>query len=120
MSAGAQANGWRGFDGIGEKVDRGGFGHPPKTSGWLYRCDGMPRLMGCGAEVVVTRRWTRVGAKGQGWLVCYGLESIDSSKPIDDPANLYEDHDVVLTFCPACAAVVREQDAARERKRVST
>lgn len=109
MSAEARANGWTGFDDIGERVERGGFGHEPKTSGWLYRCDGMPRLMGCGAEVVVTRRWTRVGVKKSGWLVCYGLEPNTPDAPLTDRSQLHEDHDVVLTFCPDCAAVVNQQ-----------
>ena len=88
MSAEARANGWRGFDGIGERV-RGGY---------EYRCDGMPSLMGCGADVTVPRRWERVGTKKSGWLVCYGLN--DDATP---------DLDVVLTFCPRCANVVAAQ-----------
>src|SRR5690606_22553684 len=57
MSDLARANGWRGFDNIAERVD----------GGWRYRCDGMPTLRGCGAEVTVTRRLTRVGLKSTGW-----------------------------------------------------
>lgn len=83
----ARANGWRGFDGIGKRTE----------GGWLYSCDGMPTPMGCGATVVMTRRFARVGKKQRsGWLVCYGID-------IDDTEG---DKDVVLTFCPKCAAVV--------------
>lgn len=106
MGSLAIANGWNGFEGIGEKVERGGFGHPPKISGWLYRCDGMPTLMGCGADIVVTRRWSRVGKKKSGWLVCYGLEPKHHEARLDDREAWVEDHDVVLTFCPDCAKVV--------------
>ena len=85
----ARANRWRGFDGIGDRTD----------GGYEYRCDGMPSPMGCGASVVVTRRFTRVGVKKTGWLVCYGRE--------DDGTD---DVDVVLTFCPSCAVVVMRQE----------
>lgn len=100
MSALARRNGWRGFDGIGERVERGGYGHGPKQGGWLYRCDGMPSLSGCGGEIIVPRRWARVGVKGGDWLVCYGLD--------DDGGDDGKGHDldVVLTFCPACRLVV--------------
>lgn len=111
MSAEARANGWNGFEGIGEKVERGGFGHPPKTSGWLYRCDGMPWPAGCGQDIIVTRRWTRVGKKKSGWLVCYGLEPNTPDAPFDDLSQWHEDHDVVLTFCPDCTKVVEAQYA---------
>lgn len=97
MSALARENGWRGFDGIGEKVD----------GGWLYRCDGMPTAMGCGDQTITTRRLARVGTKSSGWLVEYGLD--DPDEPGDDGKG--HDTDVVLTFCPKCAAVVRQQDA---------
>ena len=90
MSALAWANGWRGFDGIGERTE----------GGYEYRCDGMPSPMGCGEAVVVTRRFTRPGVKKTRWLVCYGLE--DDGEP---------DLDVVLTFCPRCAAVVASQES---------
>lgn len=113
MSAEARANGWRGFD-IGEKVERGEFGNPPKTSGWLYRCDGMPTMMGCGQDMVVTRRWSRVGKKKSGWLVCFGLEAKTPDTRFDDPDGWVPDEDVVLTFCPKCAAVVEEQEKARQ------
>lgn len=93
MSAEARANGWRGFDGIGERV----------SGGYEYRCDGMPSLMGCGADVTVPRRWERVGTKKSGWLVCYGLN--DDATP---------DLDVVLTFCPRCANVVAAQKPAEQ------
>ena len=93
MSALARENGWRGFDGIGERTE----------GGYEYRCDGMPSPMGCGASVVVTRRFTRPGVKKSRWLVCYGLE--DDGEP---------DLDVVLTFCPRCAAVVMTQSEGRE------
>lgn len=98
MSALARENGWRGFDGIGEKVER----VPPagsRVSGWLYRCDGMPTMRGCHMELIVTRRLSRVGKKAaSGWLVTYGLD-FDGTP----------DKDVVLTFCPSCAAVVESQ-----------
>lgn len=110
MTALARGNGWRGFDGVGEKVERGGFGHPPDKSGWLYPCDGMPRLMGCGEEMIVTRRLSRVGEKSTGWLVTYGQCFPDETA--DDKHG--NDLDVVLTFCPSCAEVVKRQDATRE------
>lgn len=85
MSELARQNGWRGFEGIGQK----------EKGGYLYYCDGMPSLRGCGQEVVVSRRFARVGKKSTGWLVCYGID-FDGT----------EDLDVVLTFCPGCTAVV--------------
>lgn len=108
MTALARRNGWRGFDGIGEKVDRV-TGIKDSKAGWLYRCDGMPTLMGCGAEVVVSRRLSRVGEKSTGWLVTYGKCFPDETA--DDLHG--NDLDVVLTFCPTCAAVVREQEVAK-------
>ena len=96
MTALARRNGWRGFDNIGERIE----------GGWLYRCDGMPTLMGCGAEVVVSRRLTRVGKKSTGWLVTYGKCFPDETA--DDTHG--NDLDVVLTFCPSCAAAVHEQE----------
>lgn len=113
MSETARANGWRGFDGIGEKVDRV-MGVRDSRAGWLYRCDGMPTQMGCGAEIVVGRRYTRPGRKPSGWLVCYGT----TDGPGDDGKG--NDLDVVLTFCPACAARVKEQEAARPADRKDT
>lgn len=96
MSALARANGWKGFGGIGERVEKG----------WLYRCDGMPTMQGCWRELVVTRRFARIGKKaGSGWLVCYGRD-FDGT----------EDTDVVLTFCPSCAAVVARGVGAGTRK----
>lgn len=109
MSVLARENGWRGFEELGTKVDRGMFGEPPHTSGWLFKCDGMPTPMGCGQEIVVTRRWTRVGTKKSGWLVMYGLEPDTYQSDLNDPNQLHEDKDVVLTFCPSCAAVVLRQ-----------
>lgn len=98
MTVLARRNGWRGFD-IGERVD----------GGWLYLCQGMPRLMGCGEEWIVTRRVTRVGEKPSGWLVTYGR--CDPGEPGDDGKG--NDTDVVLTFCPSCAAHVKRQEAKR-------
>ena len=98
MSALARSNGWRGFDSAGEKV----------PGGWEYTCDGMPHPMGCGGSATVPRRWTRVGDKKSGWLVCYGQETLDHTGGDDGKGN---DLDVVLTFCPSCAAVVKEQEA---------
>jgi hypothetical protein len=101
VSAEARANGWNGFASIGERV----------TGGYLYRCDGMPRLGGCGAELIVTRRLARVGMKSSGWLVCYGMEPKPGMPGLfDDPSQWEEDHDEVLTFCPSCTEVVRQQD----------
>lgn len=97
MTALARSNGWRGFDGIGERVE----------GGWLYRCDGMPTLRGCPEEVVISRRFARVGEKSTGWLVTYGGCFPDEESD-DGKGN---DLDVVLTFCPRCTAVVKEQDA---------
>ena len=90
---------WRGFDGIGERV----------PGGYQYDCDGMPTLMGCGAQVTVPRKWARTGTKKSGWLVCYGLEPDTSDAPFDDRSRWHEDHDIVLTFCPRCAEVVKSQ-----------
>lgn len=104
MSETARANGWRGFDGIGEKVEHVPFVRNSKT-GWRYSCDGMPTLRGCGEEIVVTRRLVRVGEKKSGWLVCYGT----TDGPGDDGKG--HDLDVVLTFCPSCAAVVKRKPA---------
>lgn len=91
MSAEARANGWRGFDGIGQKVE----------GGHLYVCDGMPTPRGCGADLLITRRLARIGKKSSGWLVCYGLNDDGSS-----------DKDVVLTFCPRCTVVVESHQNA--------
>lgn len=101
MSAEARSNGWRGFDGIGEKVD----------GGWLYRCDGMPSMSGCGEQITVPRRFARVGTKSTGWLVTYG-QCFPEEAGDDKHGN---DLDVVLTFCPSCAAVVKEQDELRKQ-----
>lgn len=106
MSDQARANGWKGFDGLAERVE----------GGWLYRCDGMPRITGCGSEVVVTRRWARIGKKKSGWLVTYGLEpkpEFGDRARFDAPEQWEEDHDVVLTFCPSCTIIVEEQHAKR-------
>jgi hypothetical protein len=100
MSRLARRNGWRGFDGIGERVD----------CGWRYDCDGMPSPFGCGETVTVPRRWTKVGTKrASGWLVCYGLEPKTPQTRFDDRSGWVEDHDIVLTYGPACAEVVRKQ-----------
>lgn len=107
MTAIARANGWKGFEDLGERVE----------GGWLYRCDGLPTYMGCSAEVVVPRRWSRVGLKTKsGWLVTYGY--CDPNDP-DDPADDKDgnDLDVVLTYCPRCAKIVLEQDKRRETLR---
>lgn len=106
MSAEARRNGWRGFDGLAEKVD----------GGWEYRCDGMPSMFGCGSTLTVTRRWSKVGTKKSGWLVCYGQEPKPGARGhFDNPDEWEDDHDVVLTFCPLCADVVKQQ-AARHAK----
>jgi hypothetical protein len=116
MSATARRNGWTGFD-IGEKVAKGEFGHGPPRGGWLYHCDGMPTMTGCGSTVVVPRRWSRVGVKkNSGWYVCYGMEPKPGTPgEFDDPEQWKEDEDVVLTFCPSCAKVVKDQERTRER-----
>jgi hypothetical protein len=100
VSALARRNGWRGFDNAGavERVD----------GGWEYVCDGMPHPLGCGGRITVSRRWKTVGTKKDGWLVCYGLDG-PSNVPFSEHTE--PDLDVVLTFCPSCAAVVREQEA---------
>jgi hypothetical protein len=101
VSEEARANGWRGFDNAGsvERVE----------GGYEYVCDGMPTMRGCGERVTVPRRWTKVGEKKSGWLVMYGQCFPD--EPSDDGNG--HDLDVVLTFCPECAAVVKRQDADR-------
>lgn len=91
MSELARANGWYGFDSIGEKV----------PGGVEYYCDGMPTMFGCGESLTITRKLARVGEKKSGWLVMYGTDEDGT-----------DDVDVVLTFCPECTKVVREQQAA--------
>lgn len=91
MSEEARKNGWRGFEGIGKRVE----------GGYQYDCDGMQTLMGCGGQIRVTRPWVRVGKKKSGWLVCYGID-FDGT----------EDKDIVLTFCPECAVVVLAKESA--------
>jgi len=106
VSLEARTNGWRGFEGIGEKVE----------GGWLYRCDGMPSERGCGSEVVISVRYRRVGWKSTGWLVTYGREprpEFERNARLDTPEHWRDDRDVVLTFCPSCAAVVKEQEQRR-------
>ena len=98
MSERAYANGWRGFNGLGERV----------KGGYEYRCDGMPTLMGCGESVTVPREWTTIGIKKSRWMVCYGLLDVDGQEDMD------EDMDVVLTFCPKCAAIVIGYDELRQ------
>jgi hypothetical protein len=105
MSEIARANGWRGFDSIGEKVERV-MGVRDSKTGWLYRCDGMPGFFGCGEEMVISRRLVRVGEKKSGWLVCYGT----TDGPGDDGKG--NDLDVVLTFCRSCAAAIKEREGA--------
>lgn len=93
MSELARKNGWHGFDSIGKKV----------PGGVEYYCDGMPALFGCGESMTITRKLARVGAKKSGWLVMYGRDEDGT-----------DDIDVVLTFCPDCAAVVRAQMSAAD------
>ena len=110
MSEQARRNGWKGFD-VAERVH----------GGYRYICDGMPSMMGCGVDVIVPRKWTRTGEKKSGWLVVYGLEPKPGTPGrFDNPEEWEEDHDVVLTFCPRCAAIVRDQDAARGLTRPDT
>jgi hypothetical protein len=99
VSEDARANGWRGYENAGA-VER-------VPGGYEYVCDGMPRPMGCGARVTVTRKWVRVGRKKSGWLVCYGRDE----GPGDDGKG--NDLDVVLTYCPSCAEVVKRQETER-------
>lgn len=96
----ARSLGWTGFDNLGTRV----------PGGTAYDCDGMPTQMGCGEQITVSRPWSRVGKKKSGWLVTYGLEPNTPDAPFDDRSQFHEDHDVVLKFCPRCAAVVEEQD----------
>lgn len=107
MSVTARANGWRGFDGIAERIkpdpEFGG------DRGWLYRCDGLPSWSGCGNEILLRRRWTTVGRKRDGWEVMYGTNGPDD--PGDDGKG--NDLDVVLTFCPRCAEHVRNFEEHR-------
>jgi hypothetical protein len=101
MSELARKNGWRGFE------NAGAVEHIP-GEGYEYVCDGMPTMMGCGSRIIVRRKWTTVGKKKDGWTVMFGLDSIDGSKPMDDPSNQVEDEDVVLVFCPRCTATMKE------------
>lgn len=104
MTSEARANGWNGFAGIGARV----------PGGYEYRCDGMPTMLGCVASLVITRRLSRPGEKRSGWLVIFGLEPKPGTPGrFDTPADWTEDPDVVLTFCPTCAVVVRAQEAER-------
>ena len=104
MNTIAADNGWRGFNSAGTKV----------PGGWQYDCDGMPTLMGCGAQITVTRQYVRTGRKSSGWLVTFGLEPDTEDTPIDSPTGWHEDKDVVLTFCPRCADIVEAQDRCRK------
>lgn len=104
MSATPRRNGWRGLDGIGERVHHE-FGQKG-NGGWMFRCDGMPTQMGCGSQITVPRRWSTVGKKKSGWVVMYGLEPNTSTSDMADPSQCHDDHDVVLCFCPTCAAHV--------------
>ncbi|MFF7293198.1 hypothetical protein ACFY9N_11770 [Microbacterium sp. NPDC008134] len=96
MSELARKNGWHGFDSIGDKV----------PGGYEYLCDGMPTSFGCGETLTITRKLARVGQKRSGWLVMYGAEENDR-----------DDVDVVLTFCPECAKVVRAQQEKRRAEK---
>lgn len=101
MSEEARRNGWNGFD-VAEKVE----------GGWMYVCDGMPRITGCGQHTIITRKFARVGLKKSGWLVCYGLEpkpEFGNKALFDEPSQWQEDHDIVLTFCPSCTGIVQDQ-----------
>lgn len=72
------------------------FMQPRKVDGgWLYVCDGLPTLMGCGDEIIVTRQYKRTGIKSSGWLVCNGIDEHGKDEP-----------EIGLTFCPSCALVV--------------
>jgi len=71
---------------------------PKVPGGWLYRCDGMPTMRGCGEETIVSRKYLRTGLKSTGWLVCNGQN--------DDGSD---DLEVALVFCPSCTLIVLEQ-----------
>lgn len=90
MSALARRNGWRGFDGIGEKFDRG----------TEYRCEGAGFGADCEGTTFRTKPWTTVGKKRGGWVVLYGAN--------DDSTD---DHDVVLVLCPIHARPAAQPDA---------
>lgn len=117
MGEAARENGWDGFRSFGKRVE----GH-----GWEFTCDGMPTMMGCGAQVYVTRRWSKVGSKSSGWLVTHGMEpkpQYGESASMDEPEKWQTDFDVVLAYCPSCRVVVEEQEAewkARLKARVAT
>ena len=106
MNQAARDNGWLGFDSLGERVH----------GGWLYRCDGQPTMMGCGAEKQTSRKLTRTGVKKDGWTVVYGKEPKEGTEGhVDKPDEWEEDHDVVLIFCPSCTLIVAEQEAKLNR-----
>lgn len=68
---------------------------------WTTLCDGMPRLMGCGAEIETTVPYTVPGKKKSGWLITYGH---DGEK---------DDKSFLCAFCPSCAVIVEQQRAGR-------
>ena len=65
---------------------------------WWTVCDGMPTMMGCGAQIWTTVPYTRTGTKKSGWFITEALDN--NNKP--DPKYL-------LAFCPSCAVIVKEQ-----------
>jgi hypothetical protein len=100
MTALARQNGWDGFETAGTKV----------SGGYEYVCDGKPGGLGCGNTIKTTRRYSVVGRKKtSGWLVCYGL-CFPDEKADDEYGH---DLDVVLAFCPSCAAIVLEQEKSK-------
>lgn len=102
MSELARRNGWRGFDSLDpDEVD----------GGWEYQCEAIGPWGPSGCEpsghVTVNRKWTTVGKKKNGFVVCYGVN--DADDPGDDGQG--HDLDVVLVLChkhaaPATAAEV--------------
>lgn len=91
MSATARRNGWRGFEGIGQKLDLG----------TEYTCEGAGFGADCEGSTFRTKPWTTVGKKHGGWVVLYG---------VDDDGT--DDTDVVLVLCRIHAHPRRLGDSA--------
>lgn len=66
-----------------------------------YQCDGMPTMSGCGEQITISVPYVKEGRKKSGWLVTHATEDMQGTPSI--PIHL-------MFFCPACAAVVEEQD----------
>lgn len=82
-----------------------------KTEMHWYTCDGMPTLQGCGAEIEISRPYTRPGVKASGWYVCWPLEPNHRDAVIGNEEEWHEDKsggpESLLTFCPRCHKIMK-------------